>query len=311
MDRIYINNEEVQNVSNIRWQDDVDTCATIFNFSSDTPYDVGTTFVYTDDTDFKIIGKIIDRDRCKKNEYDYTCYDFGFYLCNNTWTIQFKCDAYTAIKQLCSEIGLPIGNIEVKKIDINKIYRGEKVSDILRSILDIVEIKAGVEYIIDCKDAKVNVLKYKNKDNIQYKLSDFICADVSNTISDFNIKESMMDLKNKIFVNNDQAKNIKSLTSVQDDDSIKKYGQLSEFIEIDKDIKANPQKIANQKVHELRKPAKSISITILGTNEIRKGTILSLKDDTLNINGKYLVVTSDHNIERNRHEVDVDLQLQT
>lgn len=310
MDKIYINNEEVKNVSKISWNDDIDTCATIFNFTCDTKFDTGTIFVYTDDTDFKIVGVIIDRDQSEKNKYDYQCYDFGFYLANNTWTIQFKCGAATAIKQLCNELQTPWGNVDVKPIDIIKIYRKEKVSDILKSILDIVHLKTGVEYIIDCKPGNVNILKYENKANLLYKLSDFLYTNVSDTISNFNIKESMAELKNKIFINNDQAKSIKSLTSAENAESIQKYGLLSDFVDLDKDVKANPQEIANKKVHELKDPKKSVNLTMLGTNEMRKGVIFPINDDELELNGNYLIVTSSHDIERNRHEVTMDLELQ-
>lgn len=311
MDRIYINNEEVQSVSKITWNDDVDTCATIFNFTCDTKYDTGTIFVYTDDTDFKIIGIIITRDQSEKNKYDYMCFDFGFYLANNRWTIQFRCDAVTAVKQLLKELGLPIGTIDIKAVEINKIYRKEQVSDILKSILGIVKLKTGIEYYIDCKDGNVNILKYEYKAGLQYKFSDFLYADVSETINGFNISESIADLKNKIFINNDQAKNIKSLTFAQDTDSIQKYGLLSDFVDLDKDVKANPHKIAQDKVDELKEPKKSINITMLGTNEMKKGTIIPVKDKTLELDGKYLIVTSAHDIERNRHEVTMDLELQS
>lgn len=311
MDKIFINNEEVQNISKIHWGDDVDTCATIFDFTCDTEIEAGTLFVYTDETDFKIVGIIASCEQSDKNMYDYRGYDFGFYLANNTWTIQFKCDAKTAIKQLFNELKMAWGNIDVEAVPINKIYRKEKVSDILKSILSIVKLKSGIDYIVDCKDGNVNVLKHEYKENLQYKLSDFIYSDVSNTISNFNISTSIESLKNKIFINNDQAKSIKSLISEQNDESIAKYGMLSDFVDLDKDVKANPHKIAADKVKELKEPTKSIRITILGTNEIKKGAVIPVKDETLKLDGKYLVVTSDHSIERNRHEVDTVLKLKS
>ena len=70
-----------------------------------------------------------------------------FYLNKSEIEIQFNgVSGLEAIKKVCSENSVPLGNVADIKTTIKKIYQGETVSDVIKDIIKQATEETGYKY---------------------------------------------------------------------------------------------------------------------------------------------------------------------
>ena len=81
-------------------------------------------------------GIIVSEKQSGANKYSYTCFDYCFYLNKSEIEIQFNgVSGLEAIKKVCKENDVPLGNVADIKTKIKKIYQGQPVSDVIKDII--------------------------------------------------------------------------------------------------------------------------------------------------------------------------------
>jgi hypothetical protein len=132
--------------NNLQYTSDKDNLAVTLTFDSIYNLDVGTQIVLKNDSNVVVAGTIIENDRTKFVN-SYTVMDFAFYLSKSKTAVQFNnVAASTALKSLLDGFNIQYNITDISTC-INKIYRGNAISDIIDGVLEIARLDSGVVYV--------------------------------------------------------------------------------------------------------------------------------------------------------------------
>lgn len=303
--------------SNLKWDDDIDTLGTKLQFevirnADDADFsmfdiaEIGDKIILNNDAVEIFRGIITDVDwsRFRKG---ITCFDYAFYLNQSKIVRQFrKISASKAITELCNTFGVPIGIIATINTAINKVYKDKTIAEIIKDILDQAEKETGNKYRLEMKSGKLFVIEYIELEiNPLFNLPDGSSLNILNAMGDISKSESLQDMKNSIVVTSDNEKKADKLAEKKSDENIEKYGLLQEVISVNDKNKAQANNIAKNKLKELNKIGRDITIPLLGNDSLRAGRILTINNDLYKLSGKYLIKSSSHTVNNSIHKCSV------
>lgn len=250
---------------------------------------------------------IVDENRNGRSPIGYTAFDYAFYLNKSNMRIQFiKMKADKCIKKVLNEFGVPIGNIVSIPVTISEIYPNDKPSDIIREILEMAERKLGLKYLMEMRQGKLYIENRKDLVvKAYYQLYDNgFENDVSKVISNPSRTRSISDMINSIQVVDSEDK---LLLTKSDNAMMKKYGKLQRVIELDQEEKLSATQIANNELKELSKITETVSIELLGDDNVRAGRFFDVEESITGIKGRYLITDVDHTIQGRNHTMKLGL----
>lgn len=313
----YERTEKINNVVDISWNDNIDDVFISFSFTTDSVLEAGSRIELfeKDDKQSVFYGVITTTSRTSKEFYTYSGFDLGFYLEKNKITKQFKGNTISnAIKSVCSECKIQCDEIpEISNI-IVKIYKNEQISKILKELLETAEDKGlKKKYYYDCMNGYVNLKAFTENDNLCAIIANLYKIKSTDSIYGFDIKSSIEEMKNKVQIVTPVTKNKQTGVTVNyttpDNENTKKYGILQETIEVDSDKKVDYEKTANKKLSELNRITSTITLNVLGNYQMKRGVIIPIRNNILELNDKYLIKASRHNISGTREQVSVSVEL--
>lgn len=244
-------------------------------------------------------GIIVAEKQSGTNKYTYTCFDYCFYLNKSEIEIQFNgVSGLDAIKTVCSENNVPLGNVADIKTKIKKIYQGQPVSDVIKDIIKQATEETGYKYRLEYREGKVHVEDYK-----ELVLDKVITQPINNYSRDL----SMEDMRNSVLVISSKEKSKSVKSTIQDDESIKKYGLIKKIVKVDDKKSAQTAQIAKKTIQESNKIKENLNLTLLGDDAVRSGRIIIIDDYTVDIHDKFLVTNCKHNYGVN-HTMTLDLK---
>lgn len=244
-------------------------------------------------------GIIVAEKQSGTNKYTYTCFDYCFYLNKSEIEIQFNgVSGLDAIKAVCSENNVPLGNVADIKTKIKKIYQGQPVSDVIKDIIKQATEETGYKYRLEYREGKVHVEDYK-----ELVLDKVITQPINNYSRDL----SMEDMRNSVLVISSKEKSKSVKSTIQDDESIKKYGLIKKIVKVDDKKSAQTAQIAKKTIQESNKIKENLNLTLLGDDAVRSGRIIIIDDYTVDIHDKFLVTNCKHNYGVN-HTMTLDLK---
>ncbi len=245
-------------------------------------------------------GIIVDM-RIEKYSKSISCLDFSFYLNNNKVIRQFKdIAASAAISELCRFTGVTVGVIDTMNTRITKIYRNNTVAEIIHDIIDKVTNETGVKYRMEINGEVFSLLKYKDIDvNLTY----------GNIIGRVSKQESIANMKNSIVIMSNNQDNVNKIGEARDEASMRRYGMLQEVIEVDPADIAKVRNMAQKKLDEYNKIATSASLDVIGSELLRSGRVVKLKNEEFGMNGKYLIKSCTHTFAKNVHTASIEVEL--
>ncbi len=308
--KIMVDDEEIQNCGNLSWNDDIETIATEFSFDSTSEIETGSKLLIANGTTGKEVlrGIITDKQKNKNKSFSYSGFDYGFYLNKNEVIIQFnkvKIDA--AIKQLCTKVGVPCGNICSINAYVTKIYKDNTVSDIIIELLEMASKKTGSKYIFSCQCGKLEIVDTMQVCESKYELAQGFLMPLNDTLGNITYSETIQGLKNSITLVDTKEKSTFIVANAKDNESIKKFGLLGQIESVDKDDKTLKNIIVQNMLKELNKITISISVEMLGTDDFKKGSILSLDYPEFKVSGNYYAKNTKHAIKNKNHFVSAEL----
>lgn len=306
---LYVNYIDVTTLAgDIQWSSDVDTLAQSLTFSL--PFDkdglhfprpfieVGHTVRLRHESGQDIFfGIVVDENRSGRGPITYNCFDFAFYLNENKTTIQFNnLSAKQAIEKLCDKFNIRynVANLNVK---IDKIYKSQTVSEIIKDILKICSEQTGIRYRFEMRIDTLVVFHWKDiriDTNVEW-------------ISNPNRKVSLSGLKNRIEVVSDNEKAIRAFGSAQDSASIAKYGLLTESHVISEKEISKAQQVANNLLRELNKLQEDNSLSLIGDYRVRAGRLIAINEPITGIVGEFLIKSARHTYNNGIHLMDLGL----
>ena len=237
----------------------------------------------------------------------YTVADFGFYLKKNKETYQFNnISANKAIERMCSDFGIPIDSICDIGCKVKKIYLDTSIYDLIKDIFEIAKAANGSEFNLDVTPKGIRI--YRIGDLIAYptfRLADNLqSAKSTDYHGPMSHKVSIEELYNAIKVITGNEKAYKKRAYVQNDESVNSLGRLQEVVKIDDKEVAKATQIAKQKLKELCVEKEEYTIPIIEDMDsyTRAGSVINVGDLS------FLIVTSEHSVERDTHLVTLGLR---
>lgn len=310
MYKYLINGEDVANIVSPEWSDDLECYANTFSFSTCEYYEIGSLFQIITETGVVVLSGIItDFEQSDPNVFRYSGYDCGFYINQNEIIEQLKqIKISDAIKKLCENYSIPVGDIPEMSATVTEIFKDKKLSDILSQLIEYAKSKGCIKDVyFTCARGKFEVLPYETIADLTGENGVFSVASMK-TIYSPSVKVSMQELRNRVVIA-DNSETSQKRVIVQDADAISKYGLLQEVETIDTSKANNLNKIASDKLTELNKLSKSISMSMLGDYRMHKGVIMPIDCEEIGVKGNFLITSSKHEIDGNVERVSVNLQM--
>ena len=304
-----VGNERIDNFGSLSWSDDLESYTTIVKFTSQLEFNVGQQFFLNNGNNQLLRCVITDVDFDRDLIYQYTAYDFGFYLGKNEVTIQLQGAIENAIRRLLASVNIPIGTIRGVRGTVNNFYRKQTVQAVLSNLLTLATGQTGINYTVDCRNGVVNISPYFLLDNILGDLSNNIQINSADNLGNVKVATSMQEMRNRILVYTGNDRNSRIVARANREDSEQQFGILQEIIEPGENER-NFNVIAQNRLRERNRIRTSLNVELLGDDRIRKGALLPIRDDRVGINGIFVVRTSDHKVDNGVHTVDCNLELE-
>lgn len=229
----------------------------------------------------------------------FTCYDLSYYLNESTLTIQFRNKpAIDCIKEICKRFGIKctVANLPFK---ITKVYIAEKVSDILRDILDICSKRSAKKYRLEMRGDALTVFNWRDiKVNVDMQ-----------TLHNPSRTTSMAGMKNSVEIVSGDEKKVKVAATVKDSNSIKKYGLLHHSEQIDEKEKAKAKQVADNLLKEFNRLSVEGTVSFVGNHEARAGRIITLDEPITGFKGDYNIKDAQHSISGGIHLMTLNLEV--
>lgn len=240
---------------------------------------------------------------------EYTALDYGFYLSNNDVIIQFnKTSCSTAVRQLCSKAGVPLGRLPGLPGTIDGLYIEKTVLEILQEIIETTTAAAGKNYFMRVRDGALNIYDYPQ--TVTFAKHRFEAGneiDVTYALGSVDGSDSVTDMRNNIVVVSEDNGTAKVLATAQNVAAVAKFGQLTKTIKRSSD-EENPAAKAANTLKELGniKTTRSVG-DMLGSEAVTAGVLLLFSSDRYGLTGVYLVKSVTHTFGA-AHRMSLDLE---
>lgn len=257
-------------------------------------------------------GIIIGYDRKSLNQYSYRCYDFGFYLNKSETMIQFNyVSVSNALKRLCSENKIPVGEITNISTVVNKIYNGEKISDIIKDLLKLATDELGTKYRLEVRDNKLYIQRYEDLVLTAYYKPAYSVGgfNPAQFVGGFSSSYSIEEMSNKVIITCGNEKYAQVVATVEDTDSMRVYGTLTKVEKVEAKNRSQAMQIARNKLNELNKVTRSFPITLYGDDRIRSGRMLVFNQPEINLVGTFLVKSCTHTYTGKAQFMELELEV--
>ncbi len=302
-------------IGNLAWRSNIDELSVELSFNlahSDAklfpknPCDVGDMVILKNGS-FEITrGIIVNETKNGRSPISYKAFDMAFYLNKSKRMYQFKSVTATqAITRICKENNIPIHAIASMKTKIKETYVSETLSDIIKDILEKVNKDQSTKYRFEMRFGKFHVYKVIDmvinpKIRLAPNLSEF---ETTQALSNPARTRQIEDMRNRIHLVSDN----KLITQVSDDKLIKKYGLLSEIVDVNKDDISKAKNIARNTLKELGRVFEEGSVEMLGNDLVLAGRMMEIEEPITGMKGKYLINSVQHTASNGIHKMSVGL----
>ncbi|WP_139491300.1 XkdQ/YqbQ family protein [Brevibacillus dissolubilis] len=306
-------------VGNLSWSSSLDTLGAQLDF--DLAENRGGIFPYTETAPGDGImlrhnqrtlfqGVIITETRNGRHNRSFHCLDPAFYLNQSKLTIKFKGErADDAIRKVLTsdQRQFPIGSIAAIKNPINKIYTGQALAEIIKDILAQAQGEYEEKYRMEMREGKLYIEeRSKLKIAPMIKLADHVSPiPIMETLSDPSRTLSIEEMKNSVIVTAQE----KVLATAKDDQSVKQYGLLQEYISIEKENKAEAEKKARYYLKEQSKVKDELSFTVVGHDDLCAGRLIDIVDDSTGAKGTFVILSASHTVSNGIHKTQLKTKL--
>ncbi len=305
-------------VGNISWSDSIDTLGVQLDFAipKDNAYinffvDCGDKIsLYKDKLIFQ--GIITDKNINGIFEETFTSFDFAFYLNKSKIIKQFNnISGRLAISSVCSEQGITVGEIPNLTTNINHIYFENTIAEIIDDILEQCNKETGKIYYKEVLEDKLYIFERGTKIiNPTYKMAVNVATiNVLDEIGqNFSKGYSIADLKNKVTIITQTEKSARVIATKEDNKNIEKYGLLHHIESIDEKDINKATNIASNKLKELNTIKETLSLELLGSEQLKAGRVLNINNKDIGINGKFNIISSSHTVENGIHKTNIEIE---
>jgi hypothetical protein len=242
-------------------------------------------------------------------------FDFGFYLNKNDVVVQFKNKSVSeCLKELFAKVNIPIGEVCDMPAKVTGVYI-KNLNEVIKELIKIQQDNDGKKYYYELRSDKIYVFQLPTEPiNYIFKPAYNVAAfDVTdrNAHGRGKYTHSIEEMKNQVtaVINSKTTGNLPAVEyTVKDDESIKKYGLLSENYSVNSDDLANIKSLANNELKDKNDLKRELSMDFIGHDDARPGRVMHIVDDYLGINGNYRIKSVNHKINGDIHTMSCGLE---
>ena len=266
-------------------------------------------------------GIIVTQSSSVRGEINYICYDWGFYLESSKKSFYFEDEPYnTVITRVLEDLGFRVRISMLGGLKITKLFKSVSGAEILNYVFgEVYKRKGKIIDISFVSQTEVDLLetdrqKYLDGDRSVVKTFDVKIFDQTLDFLELTERKysekSFENLKNKVIVNSYNGNSINEELILKDQESIDKFGELTEIIEKKANDEQTAYSIANNVLVDKNKISESLDLSIAkGNVKIKVGDVLELNDDTLRIVGAYEVASINFIFENGQFKMDLNLEV--
>lgn len=256
-------------------------------------------------------GIIEEESREGLSKYKYKAYDYAWFLNKDQVFVQLvDCTASDAIRRICDQKGIEIGEIAEMNTVINKVYNGDEVSKALKDIIAQETDATGIEYRMEVRIDKLYITKRDDlKITATYQLApNEQPFDITGVIGDYQADSSVKDIVTKVVVTSGNEKDEYVVATAENADAAKVYGEIVHYEKVTDKQKDDAQNIADKKLKEICRKKISKRLKLFGSDDVRSGRVLTFNSEELGLVGDFLVISSSHTYDNINHFMTLEIQ---
>jgi len=119
--------------------------------------------------------------------------------------------------------------------------------------------------------------------------------------------QSINDLKNSVELWSSNPMDKNSISTAQDQTNIQRYGLLKQIETVNEKQIVNISEYIENRLNTLNQITETFSLTVYSDFHLRKGIIFQLNNERVNMEGSFVVVSSEHQIQGTEERVKVSL----
>ena len=239
-------------------------------------------------------GYIQSRDiNYNSNSINYMALDGGTYVLRNELVYNFKNKTAEEItRQICNDLGIPVGNLASTNQTMDKKFFGKGAYDIIMTAYTYASAKTNKKYMCLMDKGQLNVIE---KGEVVLDLA----FEEGVNITDSNFSEDISNMVNKVKVYSSEETFVKDITN---DEDMKLYGTFSKVLkqEENKDTDAEAKNL-------LKKIERKATIDGFGDSSCITGYGVKVKDAYTNLVGLFYIDEDIHTFEEGIHKIKLTL----
>ncbi len=242
-------------------------------------------------------------------------FDFGFYLNKNDVVIQFKNKSVSeCLRELFAKVNISVGEICDMPAKVNGVYI-KNLNEVIKELIKIQQDNDRKKYYYEMRAEKIYVFQL-SKEPIDYifkpafNVGAFDVTD-RNAHSRGKYTHSIENIKNRIVavVNSKTSGEMpEKMFIARDEESIKRYGLLSENYSVNSDESNNIKHIAETELKEKNTIKRELTMDFIGHDNARPGRVMSIVDDYLCIDDYFRIKSVTHRVNGNIHTMSCTLE---
>jgi len=163
------------------------------------------------------------------------------------------------------------------------------------------------EFYVDCRNWRVNLLQCSRNNDIRGYIADSYSINSFNNIMGVNNTQSINDLKNSVELWSSNPMDKTPVIFRQNQQSIERYGTLNQIETVNEKQIVNISEYIENRLNTLNQITETFSLTVYSDFHLRKGVIFQLNNERVNMEGSFVVVSSEHQIQGTEERVKVSL----
>ncbi|MCI1958193.1 MAG: hypothetical protein LKJ25_01040 [Clostridia bacterium] len=233
-------------------------------------------------------GFVFSRDRLTgDSEITLTCFDRGIYLNRNEAIYKFSNQTpEAATARIAADFGISVGSLAKTGVTVNRKFVGNSLSDIIYTMYTLASEQTKKSYVIRFDDNKLCVIE-RGDTSVLY-------IDGSINLMQAAINESIENMVNQVVI---YDKNDKLLSTLKNDEYIKLYGLMQEY------IKQGTDDVSKKAQKELDDNGitRKITVQTFGNSLCITGNAVTVKEEYTGLVGLFQIDSDTHTWKKGQY----------
>ena len=238
-------------------------------------------------------GYVFEREKSSDGTFSFTCFDCAEKL--NKIKVAYNIKNQTASEisnMILREIGFEIGSIAKSSVNVNKVFIGVSIYDVLMTAYTYQHREDSKSYMIYADKGKICT---SEKGVVKLKVK----FEEGKNIEHSSFKESIANMVNCVVIVDEKGEKI---SEVIDNDMLKTHGLFQEI------YKAEEKKDSISEAKAMLKGVEqTCSLSGFGDTTCKTGYGVEIKDSTTGLVGLFYIDADTHTWEAGEYKIDLDL----